>query len=116
MPKRYCMVLEIKEEHLDEYKNIHLKAWPELLEAEKEVGINNELIWVYKNFAIVYIECEDIEATFEKIEQNHVEIEWSKKVSPWFKNMEMLEDPEKIPVLEKIFDLNQQLGNRFDPY
>ncbi|MCL4415540.1 MAG: L-rhamnose mutarotase [Actinobacteria bacterium] len=114
--KRYCIVLEIKEEFVDKYKNIHINAWPELLRAEQECGITNELIWIYKNLAIVYIECNDLKETFKKIALNEVEMKWDKTVSPWFKNVEILEDSNKIPVLEKIFDLNQQLEGSFDQY
>jgi len=71
--KRYCMVLEIKEEFLEKYKEIHLKAWPELLKAEKECGFTQELIWIYKNLAILYFECDDIDAVFKRAGKNEVE-------------------------------------------
>ncbi|MCL5070439.1 MAG: L-rhamnose mutarotase [Actinobacteria bacterium] len=114
--KRYCIVLEIKEEFVEKYKNIHINAWSELLKAEKECGIINELIWIYKNLSIIYIECDDLKETFKKIGLNKVEREWDKTVSPWFKNIEVLEDSNKIPVLEKIFDLNQQLEGNLNKF
>jgi L-rhamnose mutarotase len=114
--KRYCMVLEIKEEFVDKYKDIHVNAWPELLKAEKDCGITNELIWIYKNLAILYIECEDIGEAYKKVGLNDTEKKWDKTVSPWFKNIEVLEDSNKIPVLEKIFDLNQQIKESFNQF
>lgn len=114
--KRYCIVLEIKDEFINKYKDIHINAWPELLKAEKDCDITSEIIWIYKNLAIIYIECGDIEATFKKISVNEVEKKWDATVSPWFKNVEILEDSNKIPVLEKIFDLNQQIKGNFNKF
>lgn len=114
--KRYCIVLEIKDEFIEKYKDIHINAWTELLKAEKDCGITSELIWVYKNLAIIYMECDDIESAYRKIGLNEVEKKWDKTVSPWFKNIEILEDSNRIPVLEKIFDLNQQIEGNFNQF
>jgi len=38
------MVIELKHEHIDDYKNIHINAWPELLSAEKKAKIFNEVL------------------------------------------------------------------------
>jgi L-rhamnose mutarotase len=114
--KRYCMVLEIKEEFVKNYKDIHINAWPELLKAERDCGISNELIWIYKNLAILYVECDDIKETYKKVGFNETEKKWDETVTPWFKNIKIFEDLNKIPVLEKIFDLNQQTDGNFNQF
>ncbi|MCL5073200.1 MAG: L-rhamnose mutarotase [Actinobacteria bacterium] len=114
--KRYCMVLEIKEECVNDYVNIHKNAWAELLKAEKVCGIKEELIWIYKNLSILFIECDDIDQVFKAIEANEIERKWDIKVRPWFKNSQVLDASKKIEALEKIFDLNQQLNGDLERY
>ena len=107
--KRYCMIIELKEEFIEDYKNIHINAWPELLRAEKDAGIKEELIWIYKNLSILYFECDDIDRVYKLLADNEVEKKWNIVVSPWFKESPVLDGSDKVEVLEKVFDLNQQL-------
>ena len=67
------MVLELKEEYIDEYIKIHKNPLPKLLLAEKSAGIKEELIWNYKNLSIVYIECDEIEKVFKILVDNEIE-------------------------------------------
>jgi len=114
--KRYCMVIELKKEHVNEYKDIHLNAWLELLKAEKEAGIKEELIWIYKNLSILYFECEDIDKVFKICAKNNIEQKWNILVSPWFKKSPVLDGSGKTETLEKVFDLNQQLSGKFEKF
>lgn len=114
--KRYCLVIELKENHVDEYKNIHINAWPELLKAEKAAGMKEELIWIYKNLSILYIECEDIDRVFKICADNDVEKKWNITVCPWFDKTPVLDGTEKVKTLEKIFDLNQQLAGKLEQF
>ena len=41
--KKYCMVIELKEEFIDKYYDIHRNPWPELLEAIKGAGAGDTL-------------------------------------------------------------------------
>ena len=116
MLKRYCMVLEIKEEYLDDYIKIHKNPWPELLLAEKSAGIIEELIWNYKNLSIIYIECENIEKVFQILADNEVEKKWNLVVSPWFKDKAYKDHLEQVKTLEKIFDLNQQIKRKLEDF
>jgi len=114
--KRYCMVLEIKEEFVEQYKDLHVNAWLEMLKAEKECGFQEELIWLYKNMAIIYMECDDIDKVYARASKISVEQKWDKTVSYWLKQLSPLEEKSGIPVCIKIFDLNQQLNGKLDQY
>ncbi len=104
--KRYCLVIELKEEHVADYVDIHQNAWPEMLEAIKRAGAKEELLYIYKNLSIVFFECENLNALFLKLGKEAIVDKWNTTVTPWFKN-----DPV---TLEKIFDLNQQLQGRLE--
>ena len=107
--KRYCMVIELKEEFIEDYKDIHINAWPELLKAEKDAGTQEELIWIYKNLAILYFECDDLDRIYRVLGDNEVEKKWNLVVLPWFKVSPVLDGSAHVEVAEKVFDLNQQL-------
>lgn len=98
--KKYCFIIELKEEYVDEYIILHKKAWPEMLEAIKNAGVKEEVIYIYQNLSIVFIECEDIDELYNKLDKEEVVKKWNLTVGPWFKS--------DFQFLEKIFDLNQQ--------
>ena len=102
MNKRYCLIIEVKEPYIEEYIKIHKEPWREMLEAIRESGIKDEIIYFHKNQSIIFMECEDFEASNLKLRATDVCKKWDDKLVPWFE-----EDGVYFP--EKIFDLNQQL-------
>jgi L-rhamnose mutarotase len=42
--KRYCFVIEIKEEFVEQYCEVHRKAWRGILKAIKNIGAKEFLI------------------------------------------------------------------------
>lgn len=113
--KKYCVILEIKPEHLDEYKNVHKKAWTELLRNIKNSGVKEEVIFIYKNLAIVYYEAEDLNKCYQiQREDKKLEKSWNDLVSPWILKSEYKPGTYELDVLEKIFDLNQQLEGKLE--
>ena len=102
--KKYLIVAEVKPEHLQEYIDIHVGAWPEMLEAIRDVGYTNEAIWIYKNQTIVYIECPDDKEHEELnaiLRSKDVCKKWDITLGPWFSS--------GFVTCPKVFDLNQQL-------
>lgn len=107
--KRYCIVIELKEEHVQEYCDIHRNPWKDLLDAIKGAGAEELLIWNYKNLSIVYYECEDLDALYEKLGTREVVKKWNMTVGPWFAEAPTFDGSGSVAACEKIFDLNQQL-------
>ena len=114
--KRYCMIIELKEEFVDDYVKIHRDPWPELLAMEKSVGIKEELIWIYKNLAILYYECDDINRVHKILSNNEIEKRWYITVCPWFKDSTVLNSSRGVKTLNKVFDLSQQLAGKLEPF
>lgn len=114
--KRYCIILELKEEFIDKYCEMYKNPWPELLNALKENGVKEELVWNYKNLSIVYYECEDIGVLYEKLNKLDVVKKWHNTVGPWYKESLPVDSEGKFITCEKIFDLNQQLEGKLDQY
>jgi len=103
--KKYLVVAEVKPEHLEEYIDIHINVWPEMLEAIRDAGYVNELIWIYKNQTIIYLECpddkenDDLNAILRSTDACK---RWDIKLGPWF-------DSDFV-ICPKVFDLRQQLA------
>lgn len=118
--KRYCMVNVVNQEFLEEYKEAHLNPWRELLESIRNAGTREELIYIYKNLAIIFIECEDIGQYMEKFANSKVGDKWMKKMACLLSENDFADETGKTKKvtggLEKIFDLNQQLDGKLDQY
>ena len=118
--KRYCLVNVIKQEFLDEYIEAHLNPWDELLECLKEAGTNEELIYMYENLAIIFLECEDIDVYMEKFARSEIGKKWLVKMIPLLEDTEFTDDTGKAgdtpEGLRKVFDLKQQLAGEFNQY
>lgn len=106
--KRYCFVIELKDEHIAEYVELHKNPWPMMLETLKKWGAKEELIYIYKNLSIVFFECDNIEELYRKLAEENVVKEWDKVTKAWFKS--------EFIFLQKIFDLNQQLNGKLEQY
>ena len=103
--KKYLIVIEVKPEHLREYIDIHVNAWPEMLEAIHNAGYVNEAIWIYKNQSIIYLECPDDKSNDELnaiLRSTDVCKRWDATVGPWFES--------GFTTCPKVFDLRQQLA------
>lgn len=109
MSKRYCLIIEVKPEHIEEYIAIHKEPWREMLEAIRDAGIKDEIIYFHKNQSIIFMECDDFEYCNAKLRATDVCKKWDEKLVPWFEEV-------AIAFPEKIFDLNQQLEGKLLDY
>jgi len=114
--KRYCIIIEIQEKHLEEYIDIHKNAWPEVLQAIKDSGAENLIIYNYKNFSILFYECEDIDDFYETYGKTEIAGKWNAVVHKWFEESPVLDGSGTVDTLEKIFDLKQQLAGKLEQY
>jgi len=105
--KKYCIIIEVKPECEEAYIHIHNHPWREMLEAIREAGFVNEVIYYHKNQSIIFLECEDHDACNAKLRVTEICKKWDATVCPWF-----AADPVLPP---KIFDLNQQLDGELLP-
>ncbi|MCL1830109.1 MAG: L-rhamnose mutarotase [Oscillospiraceae bacterium] len=99
--KRYLLIIEIKPECREQYIDIHNNPWREMLEAIRDAGFVNELIWYYDDKSIIYLECEDHDHANALLRATDICKKWDQEMIPRF-----AAGPVMPP---KIFDLNQQL-------
>lgn len=112
--KRYCAVIELKEEHLEDYIDIHKNVWPEILTAIRDAGAENLIIYYYKHLSIIFYECEDINEFYKNYGAKDIVKKWNATVGPWFEQSPTLDGSGSVETLEKIFDFKQQLNGKLE--
>ncbi len=110
--KRYCVVRVLKEEHVQDYVDLHRNAWPEILRAIEECGCRDLIIYRYGRLAILFFECEDLNAFYERYGALEIVRKWNAVVDPWVAESPPLDGSAGVDSLEKIFDFRQQLDGR----
>ena len=118
--KRYCLVYELKDEHVKDYveihENAHKTAWRTQLDALKEAGAENCIVYNYKNLSIIFYECEDIDESFKKLGEIEANQAWQATVAPWFAETPRFDGSETVQPVQKIFDLKQQLNGELGQF
>jgi L-rhamnose mutarotase len=82
------MVLRLKREAIDRYKQYHAAVWPEVLEMIRECNIRNYSIYLKDDYLFSYFEYHgsDMKADFAKMAAH-------KKTQEWWAIMEPMQDP-----------------------
>ncbi len=83
--ERVCFLLKVKSDMIDEYKRIHKKAWPEMLELLKKSGFHNYSLFIREDGLLVgYFETMDWGDTLKTIAASDINTRWQKLTSPFF--------------------------------
>ncbi len=99
---RYCIVVEVKQDRIEDYIKLHKEPWREMLEAIRQSGIKDEFIFFHRNQSIIILDCEDHQLCDAKLRATEVCKRWDELTLPWF-------EPTGFEQAELIFDLNRQL-------
>ncbi len=112
----YCFIIDLKEEYVQNYIDLHKDAWDEMLQALKSAGVERQMIFIYENKAIVVIETEDLDLVYQRLSKIEVSERWHKLVEKWIYSSPNIDEDgnvkSEVPSLEKVFDLNQQLKGK----
>lgn len=113
---RYCFVIEINEDQVEDYVNLHKNPWRETLEGLKAAGAQELIIYNYKNFSILFWEAEDLNEVYRKWGENETCPKWNARLANAYKVTPSIDGSEDVKTCEKIFDLNQQLAGKLEQY
>jgi len=103
--KKFAWSWEIKEECLEEYVNLHLNPWQEILEEHSKAGIRNYSIFQNGNQFFYCFECDDVEAAFEYIAESDACNRWNAITSKMVKGSFDFNEPNPINPLREVFYL-----------
>lgn len=102
---KFAWTWKIKEEYLEEYVELHLRPWPEVLSEHSRAGIQNYSIFQNGNQFFYCFECDEIEAAFAIIADSEICNRWNKITSKMVEGSFNLQEAEPIKPMREIFHL-----------
>jgi len=101
-----CFYMKIKPEGIKGYADIHKKGnvWKEVLQNIKNAGFEKMKIFMLDNYAVCYIEAENIEKAFEYLGQQPDTSRWNSATSAFMDTQPDYESEEVVKTLECVFD------------
>ncbi len=105
--ERVCFLLQVRPEHLDEYKARHATVWPDMLEALRETGWHNYSLFLRDDGLLIgYFETPDLEAARAGMASREVNARWQNDMAPFFADLGESRPDEGFLRLEEIFHLD----------
>lgn len=106
--KRYGSVIGVRPEKLAEYKALHAKVWPDVLNMITKCNIRNYSIYLKDNFLFSYFEYigEDYEADMAMMAADPVTQEWWAVCKPCQQPLETRNEGEWWSEMEEAFHLD----------
>ncbi|MBW2282799.1 MAG: L-rhamnose mutarotase [Deltaproteobacteria bacterium] len=82
--KRVAMVIDVKPEKLEEYRELHAAVWPDVLAALRRNGVRNYSIFLKDCTLFGYLEFEgdDYEAAMARVADDEATQRWWKLTEP----------------------------------
>ena len=119
--KRYVFVNELKPECVEDYKKLHLTCMETEYNGQPQAMVDSSaietLVYIWKNYAIVYIETElELSEVFEKLGKTKSNQMWQEKATPYFATHKTFDGEQEIPLCEKIFDSTQMVKGEFNQF
>lgn len=104
--KRVAFLLRLKPGAGSDYDKAHEAVWPEMLALLKRSGISEYSIFRREELLFLYMHvAEDFDTTWEKIEQDPVNLRWQKEMGAHFAPLDSLRDGERFPMMAEVFYL-----------
>jgi len=112
---RYCFLLQVRPELLDEYSGRHAAVWPDMLRALDESGWHRYSIFARPDGLLVgYLEAEDLAQAQAAMAATEVNARWQAEMSKYFVGLQGRPPDEGLALLEEIFNLDDQLRRLAD--
>lgn len=107
---RYCFLLQVRPDLLEEYKARHEQVWPEMLQALSDSGWHNYSLFAREDGLLVgYVESYDLEAAQAAMASTDVNARWQAEMSRYFVGLDGRPD-EGFLLLPEVFNLDSQLA------
>lgn len=109
--RRYCFLLQVRPELLDEYRARHAAVWPEMLRALEAAGWRNYSIFARPDGLLVgYVEADDLDAALRAMADTEVNARWQADMARYFAHPDGRPADQALLLLDEIFHLEDQLA------
>ena len=110
--RRVCFQLQVKPDHIEQYRTAHAAVWPDMLEALKATGWNNYSIFLRPDGLIIgYFETDDLQANLDGMAATEVNARWQAAMADHFVDLDLPAD-QAFVYLDEVFNLDDQLAAR----
>jgi L-rhamnose mutarotase len=107
---RYCFLLQVRPELLEEYRQRHAVVWPDMLTALNDSGWRNYSIFARPDGLLVgYVEADDLDAAQRAMAATEVNARWQAEMSKYFIGLDGRGPDESFLLLDEVFNLDDQL-------
>ena len=108
---RYCFLLQVRPELLDEYRTRHAAVWPDMLRALRDTGWHNYSLFARPDGLLVgYVEADDLAAAQQAMAATEVNARWQAEMGRYFTGLDGRGPDEAFQLLEPVFSLDDQLA------
>ncbi len=108
---RYCFLLQVRPELLDEYRARHAAVWPEMLTALRDSGWRNYSIFARGDGLLVgYVEADDLAAAQRAMAATDVNARWQADMAKFFVGLDGQAPDEGFELLDR--DLQPRRSTR----
>ncbi|QMV42719.1 L-rhamnose mutarotase [Cohnella cholangitidis] len=102
---KFAWTWKIKEECLEEYVEMHLSPWPDIMAEHSRAGIRNYSIFQNGNRFFYCFECDDVEAAFGIIAESEACNRWNAITSKMVEGSFDFKEAEPIRPMREVFYL-----------
>lgn len=108
--KRYCFLLQVRPELLNEYRARHAAVWPEMLRALEASGWGRYSIFARRDGLLVgYLETADLREAQALMAATEVNARWQAEMGRFLVGREGGTPDQDLLVLDEVFNLDDQL-------
>lgn len=108
---RYCFLLQVRPDLLDQYRERHADVWPEMLRALDATGWRRYSIFARPDGLIVgYVEADNLAEAQLAMADTDVNARWQADMSRYFVGLDGRAPDEGLQLLKEIFNLDDQLA------
>ena len=104
--QRVAFRLRVRPERLAEYKQLHRKVWPELLDAMRAASIRNYSIFADGPELFGYLECEDWNTATEALARSDANRRWQELMSDYLATPVDPDAPEPLLMMDEVFRMD----------
>ena len=109
--KRYCFLLQVRPELLDEYRARHAQVWPDMLRALQATGWHQYSLFARDDGLLVgYVEATDLAEAQAAMAATEVNARWQAEMSRFFTGLDGRRPDEGFLLLDEVFNLDGQLA------
>jgi len=106
--RRFGMVIRLKPDKVEEYKELHRNVWPEVLKTIKECHIQNYTIFYKDGYLFSYYEYtgDNYEKDMEKMAADPITQKWWALCKPCQEPLKTRKEGEWWAEMEEVFHLD----------